>query len=108
MLHTRYRWDALRMTSVDAERVEATAQGLRMMAPWGTAGKIAQARIVARKLRRSQRAIRRAGEASGGSGIQLGCRRRLGGGVLERETRFELATSCLEGRRSTTELLPLA
>ena len=27
---------------------------------------------------------------------------------LERETRFELATSCLEGRRSTTELLPLA
>ena len=25
---------------------------------------------------------------------------------LERETRFELATSCLEGRRSTTELLP--
>ena len=28
--------------------------------------------------------------------------------MLERETRFELATSCLEGRRSTTELLPLA
>lgn len=26
----------------------------------------------------------------------------------ERETRFELATSCLEGRRSTTELLPRA
>lgn len=26
---------------------------------------------------------------------------------MERETRFELATSCLEGRRSTTELLPL-
>src|SRR5690606_28427249 len=25
---------------------------------------------------------------------------------LERETRFELATSCLEGRRSATELLP--
>ena len=27
---------------------------------------------------------------------------------MERETRFELATSCLEGKRSTTELLPPA
>ena len=26
--------------------------------------------------------------------------------MLERETRFELATFCLEGRHSTTELLP--
>ena len=26
--------------------------------------------------------------------------------VLERETRLELATACLEGRSSTTELLP--
>ena len=26
----------------------------------------------------------------------------------ERETRFELATACLEGRNSTTELLPHA
>ena len=29
------------------------------------------------------------------------------GGLVERETRFELATTCLEGRYSTTELLPL-
>src|SRR4051812_6002622 len=27
-------------------------------------------------------------------------------GFLERETRFERATACLEGRSSTTELLP--
>ena len=27
--------------------------------------------------------------------------------VVERETRFELATACLEGRSSTAELLPL-
>jgi hypothetical protein len=27
-------------------------------------------------------------------------------GPIERETRFELATACLEGRSSTTELLP--
>ena len=27
--------------------------------------------------------------------------------IMERETRFELATPCLEGRNSTAELLPL-
>lgn len=49
MLDTQYRWDALRITRFDAERVEATVQGLRMMAAWGTQGKIGQGRIVARK-----------------------------------------------------------
>ncbi len=49
MLDTQYRWDALRVTSFDTERVEATVQGLRMMSAWGAAGKLEQARIVARK-----------------------------------------------------------
>ena len=48
MLDTQHRWDALRVTSFDAEQVDATVQGLRMLAQWGTAGKIEQARIVAR------------------------------------------------------------
>ena len=33
--------------------------------------------------------------------------KRLLSSFMERETRFELATTCLEGRYSTTELLPL-
>ena len=39
--------------------------------------------------------------------LQLCAGRRFGDREMERETRFELATSCLEGRRSTAELLPL-
>lgn len=48
MLDTQYRWDALRLTSFDQDRVDLVVQGLRLIAEWGRAGKVSQSRIVAR------------------------------------------------------------
>jgi SAM-dependent methyltransferase len=49
MLDTQFRWDALRLTSFDEERVDLVVQALRIISEWGAAGKIEQARMVARK-----------------------------------------------------------
>ena len=49
MLDSQYKWDALKLLSFDADRVALLVQGLRMLADWGGAGKLEQARIVARR-----------------------------------------------------------
>lgn len=49
ILEKQLRWDALRLLSFDESKVDALIQGFRILSEWGAAGKIAQARFVARR-----------------------------------------------------------
>ena len=49
ILAKQLRWDALRLLDFDERKVDALIQGFRVLSDWGAAGKIAQARFVARR-----------------------------------------------------------
>ena len=49
ILEKQLRWDALCLLDFDEQKVDALIHGFRILSDWGAAGKIAQARFVARR-----------------------------------------------------------